>query len=121
MFALECVVDDEVLAVMRHRRAEENGLDLPSGKTELLHHDVAGSVASLDIVGGLCCGVIVIDDGLVVLRCVILYELGNTFLQTVVIFRVERLQRLVHLALDLSGDQPGDLSVVVERDGNGDG
>ena len=98
---------------MSHRVAEVHVNDLPSAALELMYYHPMEVLVDHGIVRAESCSIIVVDDRLVRMRCVISAEVGNERRDFAFELHIERFEDVQAVGTRLTAHNPVDIGVVV--------
>ena len=113
LLAREALVDEKVFFIMAHRVAEIHVNDLPTVPLELVDDDPVEVLVVHGIVGAEGGGVVVVDDRLVGMRCVVSTEVGDERRDFALELDVEGFEDVQSIGARLAADNPVDIGVVV--------
>ena len=98
---------------MSHRVAEVHVNDLPSAALELMYYHPMEVLVDHGIVRAESCSIIVVDDRLVRMRCVISTEVGNERRDFALELHIERFKDVQAVGTRLTAHNPVDVSIIV--------
>ena len=107
------LVDEKVFLIMSHRVAEVHVNDLPSVALELMYYHPVEVLVVHGIVRAEGSGIIVIDDRLVRMWCVVGAEVGDERRDFALELHIERFEDVQAVGTRLTAHNPVDVGVVV--------
>ena len=112
----KALVDEEIFLVVSHRVAKVHVDDLPAVAFKFVDHHPVEVLVVHGIVGAECGGVVVEDDRVVRVRCVVRTEVGNQCRDLSLELDIERFEDVKAASLRLTAHNPVDVCVVVHTD-----
>ena len=109
----KAMVDEKVFLIMSHRITEEHVNDLPSVALELMDYHPMEVLVVHGIVRAESCGIVIGDDRLVRMWCVISTEVGNERRDFALELHIERFEDVQAVGTRLTAHNPVDVGVVV--------
>ena len=107
------LVDEKVFLIVAHRVAEIHVNDLPSVALELMYYHPVEILIVHGIVRAEGGGIIVVDDRLVWVWCVVGAEVGNERRDFALELHIERFEYVQAVGTRLTAHNPVDISIVV--------
>ena len=107
------LIDEKVFLIVAHRVAEVHVNDLPSVALELMDYHPVEVLVVHGIVRAEGCGIIVVDDRLVRVRCVVGAEVGNERRDFALELHIERFDDVQAVGTRLTAHNPVDIGIVV--------
>ena len=107
------LIDEKVFLIVSHRVAEVHVNDLPSVALELMYYHPMEILVVHGIVRAEGGGIIVVDDRLVRMRCVIGAEVGDERRDFALELHIERFEDVQAVGTRLTAHNPVDIGVVV--------
>ena len=110
------LVDEKVFLIMSHRVAEVHVYDLPTMTLKLMDYHPVEVLVVHCIVRAESCGIVVVDDRLVRVRCVIGAEVGYERRDFALELDVKGFEDVQAVGTRLTAHNPVDIGIVVHAD-----
>ena len=112
----KALIDEKIFLIVSHRVAEIHVNDLPSVALELMYYHPVEVLVVHGIVRAEGSGIIIVDDRLVRVWCVVGAEVGNERRDFALELHVERFEDIQAVGTRLTAHNPVDIGVVVHTD-----
>ena len=112
----KALVDEKIFLIVSHRVAEIHVNDLPSVALELMDYHPVEVLVVHGVVRVESSGIVVVDDRLVRVRCVIGAEVGDERRDFALELHIERFEDVQAVGTRLTAHNPVDVSIVVHTD-----
>ena len=112
----KALVDEKIFLIVSHRVAEVHVNDLPSMTLELMDYHPVEVLVVHGIVRAEGGGIVVVDDRLVWVWCVIGAEIGDECRDFALELHIERFEDIQTVGTWLTAHNPVDISIVVHAD-----
>ena len=107
------LIDEKVFLIVAHRVAEIHVNDLPTVTLELMDYHPVEVLVVHGIVRAESCGIVVVDDRLVWVWCVVGAEVGDERRDFALELDIERFEDVQAIGARLTADNPVDIGIVV--------